>query len=337
LLFGNRAAARDLINADQLQGQNLLGDNVNVVVVDRGLDLRFIGANFRGGWSHTNPYTGAVQLPGMTQGNDARHGLMMVRNILNLAPNAGIYDLPLIPPRIWDIDPFMTDAQASLNQVLNDIQFLSGWPGWSGPWVLVNAWAIFDRRSEVPAGDYTNRLTHPFNVAVTRAANEGRDMVFCAGNCGQFCPDQRCGPRDQGPGQSIFGANSHPRAMSVGAVRVDARWLGYSSQGPGQPNMVIPPNLPPLQKPDFCAPSNFSEIHDDYTSNTGTSAASGITAGVVAALRSKWGPSAVSPDNLRLILSLTARKTEGLGWSGRLGNGILNVAAALNALASIPP
>src|SRR5215469_18048946 len=110
----------------------------------------------RGGWSHTNPYTGAVQLPGMTQGNDARHGLMMVRNILNLAPNAGIYDLPLIPPRIWDIDPFMTDAQASLNQVLNDIQFLSGWPGWSGPWVLVNAWAIFDRRSEVPAGDYTN-------------------------------------------------------------------------------------------------------------------------------------------------------------------------------------
>jgi hypothetical protein len=88
LLFGNRAAARDLINADQLQVQKLRGNNVNVVIVDRGLDRQSIGANFGGGWSHTNPYTGAVQLPGMTRGDDARHGIMMARNILNLAPDA---------------------------------------------------------------------------------------------------------------------------------------------------------------------------------------------------------------------------------------------------------
>jgi subtilisin family serine protease len=337
VLFGDRVAARELINADQLGMQNLFGNNVNVVIVDHGLDQRVVGANFRGGWSHTNPNTGAVQAPGMTRGDDARHGTMMVRNILDLAPNAGIWDLPLIPPRIWNIGLFVADAQAALNQVLDDIQFLSQWRQWSGPWVLVNAWAIFDRRSEFPPGDYTNRLTHPFNVAVTRAANEGRDVVFCAGNCGQFCPDQRCGPTDQGPGQSIFGANSHPRVVSVGAVRVDARWLGYSSQGPGQPNMVIPPNLPPLTKPDICAPSNFSETHDAYTGNTGTSAATGVTAGVVAALRSRWGPGAVSPDNLRVILSLTARKTEGPGWNGRLGYGILNVETALQALANILP
>jgi|SRR5271165_795259 len=336
LIFGNRAAARQLIYAEELARQNLVGDGVNVVVVDRGLDERFLGANFRGGWSITNPYTHVLQMPGRTQGEDARHGMMMVRNILDAAPNASIYDFPLIPPRIWDISPFVADAQAAFQQLRHDIRFLGRWPQWTGPWVLVNAWAVFDRRSEHPAGDYTDNLAHPLNAEVTRAADDGLDLVFCAGNCGQFCPDQRCGPRDQGPGQSIFGANSHPRVISVGAVRVDAKWLGYSSQGPGQPNMALAGSLPPLRKPDFCAPSNFSETGDAYTANTGTSAACGVTAGVVAALRSRWAQAAVSPDVLRAILSLSARKTEGPGWNGRLGNGVLNVETALQVLDNVP-
>ena len=338
LLFGNREASRQLINANMLKRQNLEGDGVNVVVVDHGLDLRDIPpGRFGGGWSHMNPATGAVQLPGQTRGEDAQHGRMMVRNILDAAPHSRMYDFPLIPPRIWNINLFVSDANAAFNQLLSDIGFLSHWPQWSGPWVLVNPWAIFDRRPERPLGDYTDNLAHPLNLAVTRAVNQGLDVVFCAGNCGQFCPDQRCGPRDQGPGQSIFGANSHPRVISVGAVRVDTRWHGYSSQGPGQTNMAIPGSLLPLRKPDLCAPSNFSETHDAYTANTGTSAACGVTAGVVAALRSKWKPGSVSPDMMRVIVSLTARQTEGPGWNGRLGNGILNVDNALQVLANIPP
>ena len=37
---------------------------------------------------------------------------------------------------------------------------------WGGPWVLVNAWSIFDRSSELPPGDYTGNPGHPFNVVV---------------------------------------------------------------------------------------------------------------------------------------------------------------------------
>jgi hypothetical protein len=235
--------------------------------------------------------------------------------------------MPLIPPRIWDVGAFISDAQAAFDYMLNDIAFLSTFPHWSGPWVLVNAWAVFDRRSEQPLGDYTNRRTHPFNHQITKAVKAGRDVIFCAGNCGQFCPDDRCGPRDIGPGQSVLGANSHHRVISVGAVRTDAMWLGYSSQGPGQPNMA-------RLKPDFCAPSNFAETGDAYTSNTGTSAACGIAAGVVAALRSRpgWEPATVSPNELRRTLDRTTRRTQGNLWNERLGHGILDVQAAFDDL-----
>jgi hypothetical protein len=326
-LFGNRGHARDLIHANILSQNALYGDNVNVVIVDHGLDKRSV-TNFQGGWQHTNPYNNAiVHLPGMTVGDEAEHGLMMLRNIQDIAPNVQVWDMPLIPPRIWDIGVFISDAQAAFDHMLADIEHFSTFPQWSGPWVLVNAWAVFDRRSERPAGDYTNRLTHPFNATITQAVHERRDVIFCAGNCGQFCPDGRCGPWDIGPGQSVLGANSHPRVISVGAVRTDAMWLGYSSQGPGQPNLA-------RLKPDFCAPSNFAEIGDAYTSNTGTSAACGVTAGVVAALRSRpgWEPGTVSPNELRRTLARTTRKTEGPLWNERLGHGILDVRLAFDDL-----
>ncbi|MGH7155276.1 MAG: hypothetical protein ACREF3_15230, partial [Acetobacteraceae bacterium] len=147
-LFGTRRQARSLIHVGTLRQNALLGDKVNLVVVDHGLDQRFI-ANFQGGWQHTNPYDPSdIHFPGMTVGSEAEHGLMMVRNIHDAAPNANIWDMPLIPPRIWDIGVFIHDAQAAFGQMLSDITFLSGFPQWSGPWVLVNAWAVYDRRSE---------------------------------------------------------------------------------------------------------------------------------------------------------------------------------------------
>lgn len=336
-LFGTRAQAGDLILAEALSENGLDGGAVNLVIVDRGLDKDFVNnfngnKNFQGGWKHTNPYdTTQVHLPGATIGEEAAHGRMMVRNILDLAPRANIWDLPLLPPRIWDIGVFISDAQAAFDTMLNDIANHLG-KRWAGPWILVNAWAVFDRRSETPLGDYTNRLTHPFNATIAQAVAEGRDVVFCAGNCGQFCPDERCGPWDIGPGQDVLGANSHPDVISVGAVRVDAMWLGYSSQGPGQSNMAH-------HKPDLCAPSGFAETADAHTGNTGTSAASAVAAGVVAALRSRpaWAPGLVPPGTVRQILNHTARKTQGPHWNQGLGHGIIDVRAAVGELTTLFP
>ena len=93
------------------------------------------------------------------------------------------------------------------------------------------------------------------------AGRQQFDIIFCAGNCGGACPDGRCGPNDFGPGRGIWGANAHPSVLTVGAVRTDTSWIGYSSEGPG-------PGRPPLnklanQKPDLCAPSHYVEPGGD--------------------------------------------------------------------------
>jgi hypothetical protein len=102
-------------------------------------------------------------------------------------------------------------------------------------------------------------------------------------------------------------------------------WLGYSSQGPGQP--LLGPD-----KPDLCAASQFCEDDDAFSINGGTSAACGLAGGIVAALRSRWNSTTVPPGVLKGILNRTARKPRGLGTDGvlknRLGNGILDAKAA---------
>jgi subtilisin family serine protease len=319
-LFGDRAGARRLMGLGQLQTS---GSGVNVVVVDQGLDKALVarcGGIFGGGWENLHdPESGGTIQPGTTKGG---HGAMMVRNILDVAPGATIFDCPLLPPRIATIRRFLSHADAAYARMLSDIRHLRKLDArWDGPWVFVNAWAIYDRRSEHPLGDYTNNPHHRFNRLISQAVDEKCDVVFCAGNCGQFCPAMRCGTNDKGPGHSILGANSHPSVLTVGAVRVDGLWLGYSSQGPGQPQLDH-------EKPDLCAASQFAELDDAGKSNTGSSAASALAAGLVAAMRSKWTARALPPSELKQILIDSARKTEGGAWNGRLGHGILDARAA---------
>jgi subtilisin family serine protease len=257
---------------------------------------------------------------------------MLARNILDIAPEAVLWDLPLLPPRISNIAVFLSEAHAAFIAMLNDIDQRRG------TWILVNAWAIFDRQTEVPFGGYTeNRPTaatlHPFTQEVADAVGHKRDVIFCAGNCGEFCPDKRCGAIDRGAGRSIWGANSFYRVLTVGAARTDGAWIGYSSQGPGQPNLSPPTGPGFSKKPDLCAPSGFCEDFDAHLLNAGTSAATGVAAGVVAALRSRWAPTVIQPELLYLILNATARQPlPPQGWNERFGNGILNVPGALAIL-----
>jgi hypothetical protein len=197
--------------------------------------------------------------------------------------------------------------------------------------VLVNAWGIFDTRTD-PSGSYTRNLEphgHPLINLVTRAVQDQHlDIIFAAGNCGQFCPSQRCGPRDRGPGQSIWGASAHPLVLTVGAVRSDETWVGYSSQGPGPESLAT-------EKPDLCAPSQFCETNDAASLSSGTSAACAMAAGVVAALRGNpdWDQVTVPPEALRAAFIGAARKPSGkVGWDGRIGYGILDAAATIDAL-----
>jgi subtilisin family serine protease len=257
--------------------------------------------------------------------------MMIARSILDLAPHARLYDVPAVPLNPTPLPVFVSTMHAACGSLIHEIHHRQKLPQWSGPWVLVNAWGVFDTSAD-PTGGYTENTAvhgHPLINLVTHAVQHRHlDMVFAAGNCGQFCPSQRCGGRDRGPGHSIWGANAHPLVITAGAVRSDETWIGYSSQGPG-------PELLAVQKPDLCAPSQFCETYDAASLSSGTSAACAIIAGVVAALRGnpKWDQVTVTPEALKAALIASARKPLGpAGWDERLGFGILDAAATIAAL-----
>ena len=146
---------------------------------------------------------------------------------------------------------------------------------------------MYDLSTDFPPGDPLNRNygrnpNHPLNLAVAAAPLVGIDVVFAAGNCGQFCPDSRCGAGQIGPARGIYGVAAIKNVLTVAAVRGDETWLGYSSQGPADPIFGS-------IKPDLCAPSQFAGVGDWNRSFTGTSSAC-VTAGAVAARRSLMSP-----------------------------------------------
>ena len=323
--FGTRADARRTLAANALPAL-LRGQRVNVVIIDEGLNQASIPPNnWGGGLSLTT-----VPIP---PGSASRtsHGMMIARTILDLAPDAVLYDVPLIPERINT--SFLSTAHGAYRELLWKIWLMQYYPRWSGPWILVNAWAVFDRSVEPSPGNYTenkNPFGHPLiNVVKLAIQFLDLDVIFAAGNCGEFCASRRCGGVDRGPGRSIWGANALPEVITAGAVLTNDMWAGYSSQGPG-------PNIHGLahDKPDVCAPSNFRETNDAAVFNTGTSTSCAMTAGIVAALRSKpsWHQNSVSPQRMLSALTQGARKTQGSSWNGRLGHGILDAAGAMNQL-----
>ena len=333
-MFGHRRNARRTIRADGLRDHGLMGQSVNVVIIDEGLDRQIIPPDNWGGglnWFR-NPQDNVV----VGSASRTSHGMMIARSILDLAPKAVLYDVPLIPERIRSINGFFagaSSAQAVLNIIVAAIDARRYHPRWAGPWIFVNAWAIFDRASESPLGNYTENKApggHPFiNKVSDMVRTKMFDIVFAAGNCGEFCPGGRCGGLDRGPGHSIWGANALPDVITSGSVLADETWAGYSSQGPG-------PNVNGLahDKPDLCAPSDFCETYDASVRNSGTSTACAVTAGVVAALRTNpaWSQMEVPPPRLKQALTASARLTHGAGWNGRLGNGILDATAAIARL-----
>jgi Subtilase family len=330
-VFGHRKQARRTIRADALTSRSFLGQRVNVAIIDEGLDKAQIPAkNWGGGLDH---FIGAGR--GQKAGAAPRtsHGMMIARSILDLAPEVKLYDVPAVPLNTTPVTVAISEMQAAYGSLLQAIQQLRTTPQWSGPWVLVNAWGIFDTSTD-PSGSYTRNLEphgHPLINLITRAVQVHRlDVIFAAGNCGQFCPSQRCGGRDRGPGHSIWGANAHPLVLTVGAVLSDETWVGYSSQGPGPETLA-------WEKPDLCAPTQFCETYDAASLSSGTSASCAMTAGVIAALRSNpaWNQSTLTPEELRLAVINSARQPLGQpGWHSRLGFGIVDAAATIDTLSA---
>ena len=346
-LVGDRAMALRTIRAEQppLAAAGLPGPGrVNVVFVDTGLPLALLppGDDVFKGWPVLEDpldSKGPVRLPGKPLTGHGEMVALNARGVIDAvapipAPKLQLLDCPVIPDGITRLPVFLNSVIAALFSVWSTILWsrvqeeVTGQPRTG--WVVCNAWGVFDPSLESPEVPYADNPAHPVAIALKFIAALGVDIVFAAGNCGQFCPNARCHPDYTGPGRSINGANALAEVLTVGAVRNDRLWLGYSGQGPGIAGMTH-------DKPDLCAPSQF-ESDGHAAPNTGTSAACGLAAGAVALLRTRWPSAEVSPAILRGILREKAAQPYGpTGWQDRTGHGILDVAATVDRLKVVAP
>jgi hypothetical protein len=192
--------------------------------------------------------------------------------------------------------------------------------------VLTNSWGVFHPSWDFPAGHpgrYIDNPNHPFNLLVGTVVGAGVDVIFAAGNCGADCPDSRCQGRTT---ETIMGASAHTDVLTIAGCDTTGARVGYSSQGPSIAGMY-------QEKPDVTAYTHFlgSQAFGAGTPDSGTSAACPVTAGCVAAIRTKMA-SGINSNTVFGALRAHTGASGTAGWNADYGFGIINPVAAATSL-----
>jgi Subtilase family len=307
---GTSADVANAIGANEVWSlSGTRGGGIGIGIVDGGVDQRRFPVV--GGWSpdHRSPWGD----PSVAWGG---HGNMCAHDALIACPDASIFDYRIGATPTAGIPALLSSVVQSYQHALDLLS-----QGRPYPHVMSNSWGLYEQSWDpYPPGhpmNYTHNRQHAAIRKIMEYIDAGNLVAFAAGNCGDRCPDGRCGA-DVGPGRSIRGANGHERIISVGAVNLRDEWIGYSSQGPS----TFAP-----QKPDICAYSHFEGF---FPSDTGTSAACPVVAGVLGLLRAARGR--FGQDRARAVLVNSARKVAEPGWRADFGHGIIDAAAAYRML-----
>ncbi len=308
---GNLADVATYLGVTQVWSEGLRGTGIVVGVVDGGITAQ--GRPVKSGETARRIPRVVGGWPAADWGTEAsrwgEHGNMCATDVLGMAPEAQVYDLRISGA---------TDIPATISRALQAFQWAIDRHRVDGtPHVLSNSWGIFQESWDAT---YARNPNHPFTRKVVEAIDEGILVLFAAGNCGGTCPDGRCGP-DSGPGRSIWGANSHPLVMTVGAVNKEEQFVGYSSQGPGALD---------ANKPDFCCVTHFTGY---FNSDSGTSAATPVLAGAVALL--KQAVPTATQAGVKASLRATAKDIGPPGFDQHSGAGITRIKLALDHLRPI--
>lgn len=309
------------LKLDQLRDKGLDGKGVALAIMDTGINVKHLKAQGMApkldkkiSWAPSNIRN--------TPGDYAvDHGTMCAYDALIAAPACSLLDFPILQsetPGGSVMSGFLSDALLAFSYLHQ--QFTG--PDWKYKALVINnSWGMYHPSWDFPPGHpgrYADNPNHPFNIMVGTIARAGADVLFAAGNCGADCPSGRC----QGVTRhSISGANAHPDVLTLAACDTDGVRLGYSSQGPAIPNMAH-------EKPDLTSYSHFlgSQAFGEGSPDTGTSTASPVAAGCVAAIRSGLPSSKVSPRDLFDRIKAEAQKKPWpkSGWNNDYGAGIID-------------
>ncbi|HEX2476846.1 MAG TPA: S8 family serine peptidase [Lacipirellulaceae bacterium] len=316
-----------LLGVADLHAQGMDGTGVRVVIVDSGINRPYL--QVRGKQPAFDSTLSWGPLPNQPLGNmPVDHGTMCAYDVCIAAPHCTLVDHALLTSQAGGgsvMDGFLSDAVQSYGLLLSHLMQAPGpFAGEDTPRTLVvnNSWGMFHPSWDFPVGspqNYSDNPDHPFNIIVASLEAAGADILFAAGNCGTECPDGRC---DGVTNAGIFGANSHPAVLSVAGVKIDKQRIGYSTKGPGRLEK---------KKPDIASYTHFAGS-GVYTADGGTSAATPVAAGVVAAVRRLYPGSVLAPGMLRDLIRQTAEPRGGSGFNNEYGHGIINVPKLLTAL-----
>ncbi len=319
---GTDTNVANLLNTSAMKACGMDGAGVLVAVVDTGVNMAYLqskgkspGFDAARSWS----YDPAAAVPGQVPVN---HGTMCAYDVCIAAPAATILDVVLLrplsaPPGGTIMSGLLSDAVKAYRHLIN-VMLAPQRPGENRSLVVTNSWGMFRPTWDFPVGNpgnYSDNPNHPFNRIVGDLERAGADILFAAGNCGSPCPDGRCGGITV---NAIYGANSHPQVLSVAGVDTTKVRAGYSTVGPGRLTQ---------NKPDLAGYTHFKGS-GVYPADGGTSAATPVVAGVVAAVRSKRPYNAADPVShpaaIRSLLTSTAEDLGPIGFDFLHGYGVVN-------------
>jgi hypothetical protein len=316
--IGTATTVRKLLGIPSMKKRGLTGKGVTIAIMDTGINMAALKA--RGVTSRLNKtLTYAPKGTKPTPGKYAiSHGSMCAFDAAITAPEATLLDFPILNPEFDDhgLAGFLSDATAAYSTLLTALRKDGALHG--KPLVVNNSWGIYSAADDFPKGHpgrYIDNPNHPFNIICGTLSRAGADIFFAAGNCGKECPDDQC----TSTRHTIMGANASSAVTTVAGVDTHNKRVGYSSMGPGVSGMSH-------DKPNFACYTHFVGSRPGVP-DTGTSTATPVMAGCIAAIRTKLKPTDLSPADLARELRADALQPDGSkGWNAAIGYGIVQPA-----------